>query len=113
MNWSRLAIAAVLPMLAVLPVALALWRKQQPIVGNAIGALVLFMGFLFFGGSEYVDGLAYRKWCQEMNQPCPISDPSDFVKIMAFGIVTMVQIMGLFLVSDVVANRNRRGRAPQ
>lgn len=102
-----LAAAAGLPVVLVLPVTLFLWRRQQPIVGNAIGALLLFMGFLFFGGSEYVDAMAYRKWCQEMNQPCPISDPSDFVKIMAFGIVTMVQIMVLFLVSDVVEERIR------
>src|SRR5688500_5896181 len=105
MNWVMLAAAAVLPVFVVPPVALFLWRKQQPIVGNAVGALLLFIGFLVFGGSEYVDAMAYRKWCQEMNQPCPISDPSDFVKIMAFGIVAMAQIMALFLVSDVVVER--------
>lgn len=35
MNWFRLGAAAVLPAFVVLPVALLLWKKQQPIVGNA------------------------------------------------------------------------------
>jgi len=100
MPWLMLAAAAVVPVFVVWPVALFLWKKHQPIVGNAIGALLFFMGFLVFGGSAYVDAMAYRKWCQEMNQPCPISDPSDFVKIMAFGMVAMAQTMALFLVSD-------------
>jgi hypothetical protein len=52
--------------------------------------------------------MAYRKHCQAMNLPCPISDPSDFVKIMAFGMVAMGQIMVLFLVGDDVEKRNRR-----
>ena len=78
------------------------------IVGNAVGALLLFMGFLIFGGVEYVDAMAYRRHCQEMNLPCPISHPSDFVKIMTFGLVAMAQIMALFVVSDVVEQRTRR-----
>jgi hypothetical protein len=108
MNWLMLAAAAVLPVCLVFPLASLLWREQQPIIGNAVGALLLFIGFLIFGGSEYVDAMAYRKWCQEMNQPCPISNPSDFVKIMSFGIVAMAQIMALFVVSDIVEQRNRR-----
>ena len=78
------------------------------IVGNAIGALLLFIGFLVFGGIEYVDAMAYRRHCQEMNLPCPISNPSDFVRIMTFGLVAMAQIMALFVVSDVVEERNQR-----
>ncbi len=108
MNWARMAGALIIPVAVVLPIVRFLWRRQQAIVGNAVGALVLFLGFLVFGGSEYVDAMAYRKWCQAMNQPCPISEPSDFVRIMMFGMVTMAQIIGLFLMSDIYAERNRR-----
>ena len=105
MNWWRVAVAAVAPLLVAVPVAAFLWKRYQPIIGTAVGAFVLFMGFLVFGGIEYVDAMAYRRRCQEMNLPCPISDPSDFVRIMTFGIVAMAQIMVLFLVSDGVEKR--------
>jgi hypothetical protein len=108
MNWLRIAAAAVIPVAIALPIAGLFWKKRQLIVGNGVGALVLFFGFLIFGGSEYVDAMAYRKWCQAMDQPCPISRPSDFVKIMTFGIVALGQIMVLFVVSDIVGERVKR-----
>jgi len=107
MNWLRIGAAAILPLLIAFPVLLLLWNRQQVIVGNTIWALLFFIGFLVFCGSEYVDFMAYRKWCLEMNQPCPISHPSDFVRIMAFGMVAMAQIMTMFVVSDIVAERHR------
>ena len=108
MNWFRIATAALVPLVVALPIAGFLWKRRQLAVGNAIGALLLFMGFLVFGGLEYVDAMAYRRHCQAMNLPCPISHPSDFVKIMTFGMVAMAQIMALFVVSDVVEERTRR-----
>jgi hypothetical protein len=107
-SWLRIAGAVIIPVAVVLPTAHFLWKRQEAIVGNAVGALVLFLGFLVFGGSEYVDAMAYRKWCQTMNQPCPISSPSDFVRMMMFGMVTMAQIMGLFVLSDIYEARRRR-----
>jgi hypothetical protein len=107
-NWFRIGVAAFVPLVVALPVAGVLWRRGQMIVGNAVGALLLFIGFLVFGGLEYVDAMAYRRHCQDMNLPCPISKPSDFVKIMAFGLVAMAQIMALFILSDAVEQRTRR-----
>jgi hypothetical protein len=113
MNWLRLAAAATLPVVFVTPVLLLFLKKQQAAVGNAVCALLFFMGFLIFGGIEYVDAMAYRRWCQAMNQPCPISSPSDFVRIMVFGLIAMAHIMGLFVLGDVIAERIRLRQTSQ
>jgi hypothetical protein len=57
-NWFRIGAAAFVPLIVVLPIAGFLWRRRQMIVGNAVGALLLFIGFLVFGGIEYVDAMA-------------------------------------------------------
>jgi hypothetical protein len=89
-NWSRIAIAAVLPVFLALPVAWAFWRKKQAIIGNAVGAGILFMSAVLFAGADYVEFLRYRLGCKMAHLGCPLSVPSDFMKLSAYGIVAFI-----------------------
>lgn len=110
MNWLRLLAAFGLPPLVAIPIAVALWRKRQAALGAIVGAGVLFVGALVFGGIEYVDAIRFRMWCQQTGTPCPSSSPSDFVRIALYGILAMAQVMALFLVADCVENHQARKR---
>jgi hypothetical protein len=108
MNWLRLLAAIGLPPLVALPVAVLCWKRRQMDIGTIVGAGMLFVGALVFGGIEYVDGIRFRMWCEQTGTPCPSSSPSDFARISAYGIVAMVEVMVLFVVAALVERRQAR-----
>jgi hypothetical protein len=75
--------------------------------GTLLATGVFFLGFVIFAGLEFVDNFRYRLWCQATETLCPPSDPSDFTKIVAYGVVAMCQVMILFLVSLGIERRLR------
>jgi Na+(H+)/acetate symporter ActP len=111
-NWSRLAISAVVPFLVALPIAALFWRKRRTTVGTVVGAGVVLIGTVLFMAVEYGGAVHYRLMCAEQNLPCRPSDPSDFVRIFSYALVGMVEVMALFLVSASVRMRSRH-RAPE
>jgi hypothetical protein len=114
MNWSRLALSAVLPLLVALPVAVLLWRRQQVTIGTVVGAGVVLLFTVLFMALEYGEGVHYRLTCAEQNLPCRPSDPSDFVRIFSFAMVGMAEVMVVFILGYSVETRlQQRHRAPK
>jgi hypothetical protein len=107
-NWSRIALASVTPLALAVPIAWAFWRRTQFIIGNAVGAGILFMSAVLFAGSEYVEFLRYRLHCEATNAICPPSHPSDFMRLSAYAVVGFVHVMALFVLSGVIEDRVRR-----
>jgi hypothetical protein len=107
MNWTRMAQAATFPLLVVAPIAWICWAKRRLLSATILGSAVFFVGFIFFAGAEYSEAVSYRVWCETTNTPCPPSTPSDFVRIVAYGGVAMVQVMLLYLLSDAIERRLR------
>ncbi len=105
MNWSMLALSAVLPLLFALPVAIVLWSKRQSTIGTVVGAAIVLIGTVFFMALEFGNGVHYRLMCAEKNIPCAPSDPSDFVRIFSYAIVGMVDVMVLFIIGASVEKR--------
>jgi hypothetical protein len=85
-----------------------LWRKTQPIIGNAVGAGIFFMSAVLFAGADYVEFLRYRLGCKMAHLGCPLSVPSDFMKLSAYGVVAFIHVMALFLLSAAIEDRARR-----
>jgi hypothetical protein len=109
MNWSRIVAASIWPIAVALPIAALAWRKRKPLLGNILGLGILFLSAITFASIEFGDAFYYRLWCQEVDAPCPPSDPSDFVRIATYGIVAFVQAGVLFWVGLKVEERMRRG----
>jgi len=83
-----------------------MWRRSKLIVGNALALAVLFVACLIFGGSEYVEAIRFRHWCQSANLPCAKS--SDFVRLSAFAFIAMAQAMVLFVIGGVRERKSAR-----
>jgi phosphotransferase system glucose/maltose/N-acetylglucosamine-specific IIC component len=97
-----------LPVFLALLVAWGFWRKRQVIIGNAVGAGILFMSAVLFAGADYVEFLRYRLGCQAAHLGCPLSHPSDFIKLSAYAVVGFVHVMALFLLSSMIEDRIER-----
>jgi hypothetical protein len=108
MNWSRIALASIVPLAPAVPIAWLCWRRKQFIIGNAVGAGILFMSAVLFAGADYVDFLRYRLWCKATQAMCAPSHPSDFMKLSAYAVVGFVHVMALFLLSAAIEDRARR-----
>jgi hypothetical protein len=114
MNWTRLALSAVGPFLVALPIAALLWRGRQATIGTVVGAAVILMGSVLFMAVEYGEAVRFRVLCAEENRPCPPSEPSDFVRIVSYAMVGMVQVMVVFVIGGWVEDRRqRRQRDPE
>ncbi len=108
MNWLRILAAPLLPALIAVPTAVVFWKRQQSALGTVLGAGVLLVGALIFGGLEYVDGIRFRLWCEQTRTPCRPSHPSDFIRISVYGFVAMAEIMALFLAAGSFESRLER-----
>jgi hypothetical protein len=104
-NWHLIAFASVLPLLVGFAVALPFWKRNNLVVGNTVGLFVMFVGFLFFAGSEYADALKFRYWCAETQTPCPPTGSGDFLRIAAFGMIAMVQAAAIYVASGDIERR--------
>jgi len=107
-NWSRIGTASIFPVFLALPLAWLFWRKKQVIIGNSVGAGILFMSAVLFAGADYVEFLRYRLGCQAAHLGCPPSHPSDFMKLSAYAVVAFVHVATLFLLSAIFEDRIKR-----
>lgn len=55
LNWCRIAVSFVIPTLIGLVVARLLWRREDTMMGNVVGAGVSLLVLLLFFAGEYVE----------------------------------------------------------
>jgi len=104
MNWYRIAAASTLPIILAAPVVAFCFYKKRILAGTSLGSAVCFVAFIVFAAWEFGDAL---------NDAPSVTEPSIFTKIVVYGAVAMLQVMALYLLSDLVEKRMRdRDRDP-
>lgn len=113
LSWSWIAVAAVVPFLAGLIVAWAIWLTGQPILGNIAGSIVIFGAAIGMIMREHTDLDRVVQACIEQGTTC-WPTPSAFTRFAVFAFIGLAQVIVLFTVSiSVETKQRRRGYAPE
>lgn len=102
-----MAVALALPTLAALLVALPFWLNRDPLMGNVIGAGVIFLAVILLFAREYVELARLRQSCAQAGVACSIH-PDDFIRYAIYGFIGFLDVIALFMVSLAVEERLRR-----
>ena len=113
LSWSWIALMAVGPaMVAPLP-AVAAWRKNEMILGNVAGTIVIFgtAMALILRESFVLDHLVRE--CIDAGIVCT-PRPAPFFRYAIYAVIGLVEVVTLFLVSLRVESKAREQRyAPE
>ena len=88
-------------------VALPLWQRGQPILGNLTGTAVIFGGALALILRERVDMDRLAKMCLDQGFLC-WPEPSAFARYAIYAFIGLFEVMALFSVSLKVEEKVRR-----
>jgi hypothetical protein len=112
-NWSWIALALTLPPLAGGLVALPLWLKGQPILGNLVGTAVIFGAAVGLILRERVELDLIAQECLDRGFVC-FPEPSAFTRYAIYAFIALFEVMALFSISLKVEEKvRRRGYAPE
>jgi hypothetical protein len=113
LNWSWIAIALVLPLLAGGLVAIPIWLKGQPIFGNLAGTAVIFGAAVGLILRERVELERLAQRCLDDGYVC-WPEPSAFTRYAIYAFIALFEVMALFSISLKVEEKvRRRGYAPE
>ena len=113
LSWFWIAVALTVPPVAGGLVALPLWLKSQPILGNLAGTAVIFGAAFALIMRERVELDRLAASCLDQGFLC-WPDPTAFTRYAIYGFIGLFEVMALFSVSLKVETRiSRRGYAPE
>ena len=96
----------VAPLVALL-VAIPLWRRKQPILGNIAGTTVIFGSAIALILREYVELDRITKACIDAGTVC-WPTPGFFTRFAIYAFIGLIEVFALFTLSLVVEERLRR-----
>jgi predicted secreted protein len=113
LNWFWIAIAATLPGVIGIVIALPFWRRSEPIFGNLVATAVIF-GFAFaMIWREHVELDRIVNACLDAGMVC-WPDPSAFTRFAIYAFVALIDVFIVFSLSLRVEERiRRRDYAPE
>jgi hypothetical protein len=107
LNWNWITLAATVPPLLALCLALPLWRKGQTILGSIAGTVVIFGSAIGLILREYVELDHLTQACLDAGTVCwPV--PSAFTRFAVYAFIGLVEVFALFTLSLMVEERMRR-----
>jgi hypothetical protein len=106
-SWFWITIALTVPTLAATIVAVPFWIKVDPVIGNALGAGVIFAAMIALIGREYIEIQRVTMRCLQAGIICSFS-PEPFTRFAIYGLIGLVEACALFGVSVGVEERMRR-----
>jgi len=113
LNWPWIALMCTVPLPLAAAVATLLWRRNEPILGNLAGTLVIFASALGFILRESVALNRLTRQCLDAGLTC-WPQPSAFSRYAIYAAIGLLEVIGLFLVSLTVERRLRQRRyAPE
>ena len=107
LNWPWIALMCAVPLPLAAAVAALLWRRNEPILGNLAGTLVIFGSALGFILRESVVLNRLTRQCLDAGLTC-WPQPSAFSRYAIYAAIGLLEVIGLFLVSLNVERRMRR-----
>jgi hypothetical protein len=113
LSWFWIVVEATLPPLVGWLIALPLWLKDQPILGNVAGSMIIFGTAFALIMREHVDLDRLSGACLEAGKTC-FPHPEAFTRFCLYAFIAMFEVIALFTVSlSVDERRRRRGYDPQ
>lgn len=113
LNWAWIALGLVVPPVLAVAAAIPLWRREQFILGNIAGTVLIFASALALIFREYVEIDLVTTACLEAGTTC-FPEPSAFTRFAIYASGGLLEIFGLFALSlSVEQRRRRRGYAPE
>jgi hypothetical protein len=113
LSWSWIALMCAVPPLVAAAVAAIGWRRNEMILGNLAGSVVIFGAALALILRESVTLDHLTRQCLNAGLPC-WPKPSGFTRYAIYAAIALLEVMGLFLTSLRVERRIRqRDYAPE
>jgi hypothetical protein len=113
LSWFWILVEATLPPLIGWLIALPLWLKDQPVLGNIAGSTVIFTTAFGLIMREHIDLDRLSSACLDSGKTC-FPHPEAFTRFAIFAFIAMVEVIALFTLSlSVDERRRRRGYDPQ
>jgi hypothetical protein len=113
LNWTWIAVAVTVPMLAGLLLAWPIWLTGQPILGNIAGSIVIFGAAIAMIMREHTDLDRLVQACIEQGMTC-WPTPSAFTRFALYAFIGLAQVIALFSISiSVETKQRRRAYAPE
>jgi hypothetical protein len=107
LNWPWIALMCAGPLPIAVALATLLWRRNEPILGNLAGTVVIFGSALGFILRESVVLDRLTQQCLDAGFTC-WPQPSAFSRYAIYATIGLVEVIGLFLVSLKVERLMRR-----
>ena len=107
LNWYWIAIAATLPGIVGLIVAIPFWRRSEAIFGNIIGTAIIFAFAFAMIWREHVELDQIVKTCLDAGTVC-WPQPAAFTRFSIYAVIGLVQVFVVFTLSLRVEERVRR-----
>jgi hypothetical protein len=113
LSWFWIALAVTIPPVVGGLIALPIWMKGQPILGNLAGTVVIFGAAIALIMREHLELERLAQACLDRGLVC-WPEPSAFVRYAIFAFIALLEVMVLFSVSLTVERRiRRRGYDPE
>jgi hypothetical protein len=113
LSWSWIALALTVPPLIGGLVALPIWLKGQPILGNLAGTTVIFGAAIALIMREHVELERITQGCLDRGVTC-WPDPTAFSRYAIYAFIGLFEVIALFSVSLTVERKiRRRGYDPE
>jgi hypothetical protein len=113
LSWFWIALALTVPPVAGGLIALPIWLKGQPILGNLAGTAVIFGAAIALIMREHVELQLLAQRCLDRGQLC-WPEPSAFARYAIYAFIGLFEVIVLFWVSLPVEQRiRRRGYDPE
>lgn len=107
LNWYWIAIAATVPGIVGLIVAVPFWRRSEAIFGNIIGTAIIFAFAFAMIWREHVELDQIVKTCLDAGTVC-WPQPAAFTRFSIYAFIGLVQVFVVFTLSLRVEERVRR-----
>jgi len=113
LSWFWIAVEATVPSVIGWLVALPLWLRDQPVLGNIAGAFVIFSSAFALIMFEHIELDRLSRACLDAGKTC-FPHPEAFTRFAIYAFIAMFEVIVLFSVSlSVDQKRRRRGYDPQ
>ena len=113
LSWFWILVEATLPPLVGWLIALPLWLKDQPVLGNIAGSMVIFGTAFGLIMREHIELDRLSTACLDAGKTC-FPHPEAFTRFAIYAFIAMVEVIALFTLSlSVDERRRRRGYDPQ
>lgn len=107
LNWFWIAIAATVPAVAGLLIAIPFWRRSEAIFGNIVGTAIIFAFAFGMIWREHVELDRIVQACIDAGTVC-WPEPAAFTRFSMYAFIGLMEVFMVFTISLRIEERARR-----